>query len=215
MSRIWQLALVAVLACGSLGTASANSVFEGRLADGTASSSCTVSGAGKCAMFYDSHLNITILNDWYSGYGNWSATAAAGSSQASVASAGAIQTSFATGWVLPTSNSVLVPAGPPNQYLSIWNDVGGTFIGLQAQFDNVQPANYWSQTPYTDFFTIDEAWRFNAYFGDSAHPKQDNFYLGVAVRAGDVASAVPEPQSYSMLLIGLGAIAAAIRKRPR
>ena len=149
MSRIWQLALVATLAWGSLSTASANPVFQGRLADGTASSTCTVSGVGKCAMFYDSDLKITILNDWFTGFGNWRANAAAGSAQALAASKGASETNFATGWVLPTGDGTQL-AGALNQYLSIWNDVGGTFMALEAQFDGVQPAGYWSSTAYPD-----------------------------------------------------------------
>jgi hypothetical protein len=39
-----------------VGMAEATPVFQGRLADGTASSTCTVSGAGKCTMCYDSRL---------------------------------------------------------------------------------------------------------------------------------------------------------------
>ena len=52
-----------------MGAAQAAPVFQGRLADGTASATCTVSGTGKCAMFYNTTLNITILNDWNIGTG--------------------------------------------------------------------------------------------------------------------------------------------------
>ena len=212
MSRIWQLALVATLAWGSLSTASANPVFQGRLADGTASSTCTVSGAGKCAMFYDSDLKITILNDWFIGFGNWRANAAAGSAQALAASKGASETNFATGWVLPTGDGTQL-AGALNQYLSIWNDVGGTFMALEAQFDGVQPAGYWSSTAYPD--ASGEAWRFNAFFGDSAHPPQRNLLNAVAVRSGDVADSVPEPQTLALVIVALGVGALARRRRPR
>jgi hypothetical protein len=36
----------------------------------------------------------------------------------------------------------------------------------------------------------------------------------VAVRSGDVTAAVPEPQSLAMLLLGLGVVAVARRRRP-
>ena len=103
-------------------------VFQGRLADGTANATCTVSGAAKCAMFYNTTLNVTILNDWNIGRGFWSATAAAGSAQALAESAGAAQTDF-TGWFLPTGDRGSV-AGALNQYLSIWSDVGSSLAGL-------------------------------------------------------------------------------------
>ena len=58
--KAW-VAAAAVLAL--TGAAYAAPVFEGRLADGTASATCTGSGAAKCAMFYNTTLNVTILND--------------------------------------------------------------------------------------------------------------------------------------------------------
>jgi hypothetical protein len=86
-----------------VGAAQAAPVFQGRLANGTASSTCTVSGTTKCAMFYNTTLDITILNDWNIGTGFWSATAAEGSAQDLAKSAGEAQTDF-VGWVLPTGD---------------------------------------------------------------------------------------------------------------
>lgn len=100
------------------GAAQAALVFQGRLADGTASSTCTVNGPTRCAMFYNPALDITILNDRNIGMGFWSDTAAAGSAQALAASAGAAQTAFTTGWGLPTGDP-LQGAGAQDQYLSI------------------------------------------------------------------------------------------------
>ena len=119
---------------GVAGTAQA--AFQGRDATGAASVTCTATGAGKCTYFYDTTLGITILNNWNLGTGAWSAAATLGSAQALAASAG-LAASGLTGWVLPTGDGDAA-AGALNQYLSIWNSVGGSFAGLSGQFDGVQ-----------------------------------------------------------------------------
>lgn len=192
------------------GTAQAALVFQGRLADGTPSSTCTVSGPGKCAMFYDVNLDITILNDWNIGPGFWSATAAPGSAQALAKQAGEDQTDF-TGWVLPTGNR-LEPAGALNQYRSIWNDVGGSLAGLQGQFDGVQPDYYWSGT---EIIAVNGAWDFYPVFGIQFYDGQDSALYAVAVRPGDVTAAVPEPQTLALALLALGATVVARKRRSR
>lgn len=190
------------------GAAQAAPVFQGRLADGTASAICTVSGASKCAMFYNTTLDITILNDWNIGNGFWSPTAAASSAQALAETAGVAQTDF-TGWFLPTGNGDQA-AGALNQYRSIRNDVGGTFAGLEAQFDGVQSVFYWSGTEYAVF----RAWS----FGSVSGVQNTGFLLdplfAVAVRPGDVAAAVPEPQTLALVLLALGATVVARRMPP-
>lgn len=192
------------------GAAYAAPVFQGRLADGTASATCTVSGATKCAMFYNTTLDVTILNDWNIGRGFWSATAAAGSAQALAASEGAAQTDF-TGWFLPTGDG-LQAAGALNQYLSIWNDVGNTLAGLQAQFDGVQSGLYWSGTEITAGLG---AWYFGPVFGNQSVFPQSVELFAVAVRPGDVTASVPEPQTLALALLALGATGVASRARRR
>ncbi len=209
MGRVLKtLATLALLA--TVGVAQAGSVFQGRLADGTASSTCSVSGANKCAMFYDSNLDITILNDWGLGRGVWSATAAPGSAQALAETAGTAQTDF-SGWFLPTGDR-RGGIGALNQYLSIWNDVGRTVAGLVAQFDGLQYDGYWSSSedyPYYGF-------AFNPGDGFQPQSNKENAFYAVAVRPGDVASsvatAVPEPQTLALAFLALGATVAA-RKR--
>lgn len=187
------------------GAAYATPVFQGRLADGTASATCTVSGATKCAMFYNTTLDVTILNDWNIGTGFWSATAAAGSAQALAESAGAAQTDF-TGWFLPTGDGSKA-AGALNQYLSIWNDVGGSLAGLQAQFDGVQSGLYWSGTGIAAGNT---AWDFGPGNGFQSNNNQNGPFFAVAVRPGNVTASVPsvsvpEPQTLALALLALGA----------
>jgi hypothetical protein len=205
--KTW-VAAAAMLALTS--AAFAAPVFQGRLADGTASATCTVSGATKCAMFYNTTLDITILNDWDIGTGFWSATAAAGSAQALAESAGAAQTDF-TGWFLPTGDGDAV-AGALNQYLSIWNDVGGSLAGLQAQFDGVQ-SFYWSGTEYAQ--DTSRAWDFLTLDGFQGLFDKPSAQYAVAVRPGDVAASVPEPQTLALALLALGATVVARRRRSR
>ena len=191
------------------GAAYAAPVFQGRLASGAASATCTVSGVAKCAMFYNTTLNVTILNDWNIS-GVWSATAAANSAQALAELAGAAQTAF-TGWFLPTGDGGSV-AGALNQYRSIWNDVGSLFTGLQAQFDGVQSFSYWSGTEYAP--NPVGAWYFNAVDGDQNGVLKNVALFAVAVRPGDVTAPVPEPQTLALALLALGATVVARRRRP-
>ena len=208
LSRIQQIALATALLSSCLGSASAQN-FQGRLADGTPSATCTVSGGTKCAMFFNPTLNITILNNWNIGTGDWSATAAAGSAQALAASAG-LSASGLTGWVLPT-NDWFEAAGPLRQYRSIWNEVGSSFAGLSGQFEGVQSSRYWSVTEFAPNPT--QVWWFRPGDGADGFTSKDNLFYAVAVRPGDVAAAVPEPQTYAMLLAGLGAMVVVVRRR--
>ena len=204
--KAW-VAAAAVLAL--TGAAYAAPVFQGRLASGAASATCTVSGVAKCAMFYNTTLNVTILNDWNIS-GVWSATAAANSAQALAELAGAAQTAF-TGWFLPTGDGGSV-AGALNQYLSIWNDVGVSLANLQAQFDVVQSFGYWSGTEYAP--NPASAWDFFTVVGFQSYDSKDSALYAVAVRPGDVAASVPEPQTLALALLALGATVVARRRRP-
>nr|WP_316642385.1 PEP-CTERM sorting domain-containing protein [uncultured Roseateles sp.] len=192
-----------------VGAAQATPVFQGRLADGTASDTCTVSGLTKCAMFYNTTLDLTILNDWNIGNGSWSATAAVGSAQALAESAGASQTNF-KGWFLPTGNGALA-AGSGNQFRSIWNDAGGSFASVSAKFDGVQSGVYWSSTEYLP--DSHYAWFFQTIVGYTYYGYEGSTVYALAVRPGDVTAAVPEPESYALMLLGLTGVLLA-RRRP-
>ena len=191
----------------------AQAAFQGRLVNGTPSATCTASGATKCTYFFDTTLGITILNNWNLGVGTWSTNAAPGSVQALAASAGLAASSL-TGWVLPTGNGGAA-SGAQNQYKSIWTSVGSSFAKLSGQFDGVQSGLYWSGTEYAP--NPGDAWGFRTDDGIQFHGSQTlAFYTvaAVAVRPGDVAAAVPEPQTYAMLSLGLGALMVAVRRRP-
>lgn len=79
-------------------------------------------------------------------------------------------------------------------------------------FQNLQSSAYWSGTEYAP--VPSDAWFFGAYDGYQEFFGKRVQLLAMAVRPGDVA-AVPEPQTYAMLLLGLSAVMVAVRRRPR
>jgi hypothetical protein len=58
------------------------------------------------------------------------------------------------------------------------------------------------------------AWRFHTLDGDQDYYTQSGDFYAWAVRPGDVA-AVPEPETYAMLLAGLGLLGAGVKRRRR
>lgn len=89
----------------------------------------------------------------------------------------------------------------------------GWGLANTAYFQNMQSVDYWSGTefesPGSGF-----AWGFNAYNGGQFfYPTHFGMYA-VAVRSGDVAAPVPEPQTLALALLALGATVVARRRRP-
>lgn len=103
-----------------------------------------------------------------------------------------------------------------SEYEDLWAEVGGTLIGLQAEFINIQPFGYWSGTENTTY--PDLAWVFLTSGGgagfSSSGDKRGELYA-VAVRSVDEAAPVPEPQTLALVLLALGASVVARRTRPR
>lgn len=83
-----------------------------------------------------------------------------------------------------------------------------------ALFKNVRSNVYWSGTEYAP--RPSSAWAFYAGSGDAdgALDKGNQMYA-LAVRSGDVAAAVPEPQTLALALLALGATALARRRASR
>ena len=80
-------------------------------------------------------------------------------------------------------------------------------------FSNLQTQDYWSGTQYFNCTSgcYDKAWYFH--FGEGFQESTSKVNSGYAfvVRDGDVA-AVPEPETYAMLLVGLGLVGAMARR---
>lgn len=57
------------------------------------------------------------------------------------------------------------------------------------------------------------AWHFDMDDGDQTITLARNELLAMAVRPGDVAAVVPEPQTYALLMFGLAGLAVAVRRR--
>ena len=89
----------------------------------------------------------------------------------------------------------------------------GWGLSNTGSFQNLQSYYYWSGTenapnPYF-------AWYFHTYDGFQNVDSQYHALYAMAVRPGDVAAAIPEPQTYALMLMGLGALMVAVRRRPR
>ena len=81
-------------------------------------------------------------------------------------------------------------------------------------FRKVQPSAYWSGTDYAP--VPENAFGFRANNGGQDVTLKTDAWYAVAVRPGDVAAAVPEPQTLALALalLALGAAVMARRKRP-
>ncbi len=92
--------------------------------------------------------------------------------------------------------------------------VWGGALTNKGNFQDMQSFVYWSGTEYAP--STNSAWDFGTNDGvQGANTKSDLLYA-MAVHSGDVGSvvsAVPEPETYAMLLAGLGLIGAVVRSR--
>jgi hypothetical protein len=84
-------------------------------------------------------------------------------------------------------------------------------------FRNLQPARgngcYWAGQEYAGDGS--SAWQFDVFYGAQSYNLKSNGFYAWAVRSGDVAVAVPEPQTCTLALAGLAvAFGAAKRRKP-
>ena len=97
---------------------------------------------------------------------------------------------------------------------SVLNQVGDTAdqIANLALFSNVQSNVYWSGTEYAP--NPLSAWNFQTMDGFQLIDGKFTALYAVAVRPGDVAASVPEPQTLALALLALDATVVARRRRP-
>jgi hypothetical protein len=97
---------------------------------------------------------------------------------------------------------------------SVLNHTGDTAqqIANLALFSNVQDIlAYWSGTEYAPGHVL--AGDFSPAVGSQGYSPKDRASYAVAVRPGDVAAAVPEPQTLALALLALGATMVVRRRR--
>jgi hypothetical protein len=85
-------------------------------------------------------------------------------------------------------------------------------IANLALFSNVQSLLYWSGVEFAPNTAV-AAWAFDTLDGEQGQGLKFVPLLAVAVRPGDVAASVPEPQTFALVLMGFGAAGLARRKR--
>lgn len=81
-------------------------------------------------------------------------------------------------------------------------------------FTNLQSDNYWSGTETAP--GSGRAWHFGFHRGlQEQNPADSNYMFALAVRNGDVAAPIPEPETYAMMLAGLGLLGLARRRKQK
>ena len=183
-----------------------------------AAQSALVSRPG--GMVYDSTLNITWLADWnQAGPMDWTTA----NDWANDLVYGGFDD-----WRLPTSLNADAtgPCGGldcsgsemGHMFYNNWGATAGSDFSLGtnaanlALFSNVQSSIYWSGTE--DALNPGRAWAFRLSSGQQAVAIKGFALSAVAVRPGDVAATVPEPQTLALALLALCVTVVVRRRRP-
>ncbi len=169
--------------------------------------------------FYDTDLNITWLKD--ANYANTSGFDLDGKMTWAVANTWAAGLTIAgyNGWRLPTTTpgSTCYKGCTDSEmghlfYTELGNTATngghnfGNFSNVQVTEINGHGANaYWSTTPRD----ANNAFEFFMYSGAQGFQGKGTANYAMLVRVGDV----PEPETYAMLLAGLGVMGAVARRR--
>lgn len=192
--------------------------LEGRDINGHA---VAASSAG-AVFLYDEEANLTWLRD--ANYAKTSGYDADGKmkwidANAWVATLNNQQIGGVNNWRLPTTSLSDASCNGANYYCTgsemghLYYSVLGNPAHSPANYGDFQNLTglYWSGT--TDAANSNKAWFFTFTFGQQGvFVKSDPSFHAMAVRSGDISPA-PEPETYAMLLAGLGLIGAIARRR--
>jgi hypothetical protein len=199
----------------------------GLLSSGAVQAALNDRGGG---LIYDDVLDITWLAD--ANYAQTSGYDSDGRMNFSAANSWAAGLSYGgyDDWRLPTAlnQDSTGPCGGFNCTSSemghmFYNNMGATAGGSVlsgtnsanlALFSNLQSSVYWSGTVYAPF-PASSAWGFHSNFGFQSVNLQDLEFYAWAVRPGDVAAPIPEPETYALLLAGLGLLGGVAQRRRR
>lgn len=86
-------------------------------------------------------------------------------------------------------------------------------LSNKGPFTNFQENGYWSGTEYAP--DAQNAWFFAPRFVSQDISSKTNTMYALAVRTGNVAAPIPEPETYALLLAGLGLMGGIARRRAR
>lgn len=173
-------------------------------------------------MVYDTGSDLTWLVDWNAAAGSaWDDGSSAVDGRMSWSSAMAWAEALDIGgiddWRLPWSNACFGFGCRGSELGHLWYEVLGLAAGVppgsMAPFEQVQSAPYWTGTAYAGGPGL--AWYFNAQGGSQNVLPTSSQAFAVAVRVGDVATAVPEPATAWLALAGLALAAGAAQRRHR
>jgi hypothetical protein len=192
-----------------------------------------IGNTGSANAFYDTTLNLTWLN----------VQSAASTWDVAKNWAESLNMGGVTGWRLPTMGSPLAEAnwsyGGTNEGYNVatssseiaslffstlsnkslrdtnGNIQSGSGLINNGSFQQLQSTYYWLGTQSATDNT--KAWYFDAGVGFQSEKNVGSGFLhGLAVHSGDVGAivaSVPEPETYAMMLAGLGLIGGIARRR--
>ncbi|HRP28066.1 MAG TPA: DUF1566 domain-containing protein [Burkholderiaceae bacterium] len=157
--------------------------------------------------FYDTDLDITWLrNADVNGLMDW---------DTAVAWADSFSFAGYDDWRLPISDECAGFDCTASEMGHLWYVELGNSAGAMTNtgdFQNLQSSYYWSGTQWSNL--PDYAWVFGTHVGHQGTAHKSAHLYALAVRPGDVP-VIPEPQTYALLLAGLGVLALLRRRRIR
>lgn len=143
----------------------------------------------------DDTTNLIWLQDWSaSGFEDW---------DTQMLWADGLDFAGSTDWRLPSIG----------EYVALFLAYGD--LTEVTAFSNVKDDDYWSGTAYAldPDDALGDAWLFYALDGSQDFAGKLSKVYAVAVRPGDLAASVPEPQALALSLLALGAMVVARRRR--